>query len=85
MSLIAPDIEQGELFQPASFTIDKKALGLRGAGSIAIADPDHERIAAADGTDELLELRVFANVKGYTKEYGAITWNLVVADLTMAE
>ena len=86
MSLMpAPDIEQGELFKPAAFIVDKEALGLRGAGNIAIAKPDAERISKADGTDELLELRVFATVKGYTKEFNAITWNLVVADLTLAD
>ena len=83
--LAASDIEQGELFEPRPFVIEKEALGLRGAGNIAIAKPDAERISKADGTDELLELRVFATVKGYTKEFNSITWNLVVADLTLAD
>ena len=83
--LAATPVEQGELFQPASFIVEKEALGLRGAGSIAISHPEAERIAQADGTEELLELRVFATVKGYTKEHSSVTWNLVVTDVTLAD
>lgn len=75
--------ETGTLFDPAPFVAKRIALGLRGAGNLAVTDDEASLLKNADGTDTVVEVRVFANVKGYTKEFDTVVYNLAVIDSTV--
>lgn len=81
MSLVAtPDEEQGVLFSPKPFHVTKEQIRLAGGALQVNNDDEGNVLRSHDGTEQLLELRVFASVKGFTKEHDVLTWNLVVAD-----
>ena len=72
--------DQGTLFSPKSFIARRVAMGLRGAGNLGISDDESQALAAADGTEQIIEIRVYATVKGYTKQYDSVEWNCQVSD-----
>ncbi len=81
----APDLEQGELFTPKPFQVMKENVGLRGASQFPISSDVAAELKRIDGTDELIPLTIYVSAKGYTKEYDAVTWNVLVSDLTLAD
>ena len=75
-----PEPEQGELFQPKAFTVVKEQIALAGGAITVNNDAESQLLRSLDETEQVIEVRAFCSVKGFRKEYGTLTWNLVVAD-----
>jgi hypothetical protein len=75
--------EQGYLFDAKPWTASRVAMGLRGAGNLPIGREEIKLLENAEGTEQVLEIRVFVNVKGHTREYATKVYNLAVIDSTV--
>lgn len=76
--------ESGTLFDPAPFIAKRVAVGLRGAGNLGLTDDEALLLKQADGNEDMVvEIRVFAKIKGYTKEYDTVVYNAAVIDATV--
>ena len=85
---VTPTEVQGEMFELKAFTRKPARMAFRSAASIQISDPEASFLAAAEVDDPespgmLLRCEVFCYVKGLKREYGSVTFDLVVADAAL--
>lgn len=76
---------EGALFSIVPFTVDTRAVGIRGATEFTVDDPTADALAQAEVTGEAVALRVIgtvSDVKGIRFSRHAI-YSFQVTDITM--
>jgi hypothetical protein len=75
--------EEGVLFQAKPYIRRKVGVDFTSDKNKGISEIEAAELERIEGTDELVEFRVFVNVKGYKKVGDAMTYFLNVTDCTM--